>query len=105
MSDQGFSFDWRGDEVLRNVQNAAVEAVDEVVADVVVDAKAGAPIDDGDLQADIQARPAEKTSSGARALWGNMDIVYALPREIDKPYLRPAQDATATSSALLSRST
>ena len=49
MSDKGFSLTWERDAIAKKVRQAAVAAVDEVAADIVEEAKANAPVDEGDL--------------------------------------------------------
>lgn len=89
--------DWKGDAVLRKVQKAAMEGINEVMGECVITAKNLVRTKTFTLQGSIRLTPAVPTGRGARGTWGSFDVNYALWQEVlpsprGRAYLRPASD-------------
>ncbi len=96
------SLDWKGDELISRFRRAQVEGIKATMAAAVIHAKRNHPWINrtGTLERSIDiSEHATVTRTGARGLWGSLDIVYALIQELGgqfipaRPYLRPAADA------------
>ena len=89
---------WYGDEILRKVQRASTEAIDEVLAESVRDARSSRwwQSESGRLEANIVQEKAEATPRGARGRFGTTQRggFYGLFLERRRPFLRPAGDRT-----------
>lgn len=94
----GTGLDWRGEELLRRVQQAFIEAVDETTAACVPIGQALVHVDTGLLQSRIGTIPAQVRGDQIVGGYGvPEDPGYAIPQEYapgprGRAYIRPAAD-------------
>lgn len=82
--------DWRGQEVFRQVMEAARKGIDATTADCVNEAKENVPVVTGTLQGSIRIEPATIDGPTAKGRWGSFDVNYALAVETgDRGLLGP----------------
>lgn len=92
------SLDWQGDALLRRVERASREAIDEVTGAATEVAKQLVHVDTHTLQRSLGAVPARTEGDQTVGAFGSLqDPGYAIDQEYDheprgKPYLRPAAD-------------
>ncbi len=95
------SLEWKGDELISRFRRAQAEGIEATMAAAVVHAKNNHKWINrsGELERSIGIKDhAVVTRTGARGLWGSLEIVYALIHELGgqfikaRPYLRPAAD-------------
>ena len=95
------TLDWKGDQLISTLRRAQVEGIEATMAAAVIHAKNNHEWINrtGILERSIDIHDhATVTRTGARGLWGSLDIVYALIHELGgqfikaRPYLRPAAD-------------
>lgn len=88
--------EWKGDELLAKVTQATALAIDQTLADCVVDAKAEHSFENrtGVLEGSIRSTPAALQGSKVVGEWGSFSVEYALYVEILEGYgfLRPQAD-------------
>lgn len=88
--------DWQGDQVLTNVGKATALAIDQVLADCVIDAKTNHSFVNrtGVLEGSIRSTPAKIRHTKIVGEWGSFSVEYALYVEILEGYafLRPQTD-------------
>ena len=96
------TLDWKGDQLISTLRRAQVEGIEATMAAAVIHAKNNHEwINRSDrLETSIDIHEhAVATPTGARGVWGSIEIVYALIHELGgqfikaRPYLRPAAAA------------
>ena len=91
---------WNGQRVKVEVENASVEAIDDVLEECVNDAKADHPFQNrtGKAEASIQRKPATASLTKISGRWGSYRVRYFFYLEVGTskmpafPTLRPAAD-------------
>lgn len=85
--------EWNGDAVLDAVAAAAIDVLDDTLADCVTQSKETVHVITAVLQGSIMTEPAKRVSKNlVAARWGSFDVEYALAEETLHPFLRPAAD-------------
>lgn len=87
---------WEGDQVLSNVGKATALAIDQTLADCVIDAKTNHSFVNRSsvLEGSIRSTPAKVSGTKIVGEWGSFSVEYALYVEILEGYafLRPQTD-------------
>ena len=83
------NFVWRGAEIIRGVESAVVDLVNENAEAIADKASGRVRKRTGNLAESIEAEPATMTKSGIQARV-RAGLYYGLFEELNKPYLRPA---------------
>ena len=79
---KGFRYIDKSRQVLRAIQRAQIDGLDETLAKCVREAKPITPVITGILQGSIKFEPAQKKGLKITGFWGSFDVNYALWVEI-----------------------
>ena len=93
---------WRGNEVLKKAEQAAMIGVNKTMADCVIQAKSNHPFQNrtSTLEGSVRiVEIAKKTLNAIIGVWGSVDVEYAIHIELGTrfhtrsySFLRPAAD-------------
>lgn len=99
------SLEWKGDKVIRKMDNSIIQGMSQTITDSVDYAKANHPWHNRTTTLEGSIREVvhpHKEGDGFVGVWGSVDVDYALILELGSlgragippyPYLRPAADA------------
>ena len=88
--------EWRGDDILNIIAQAAIEASDETNGLIDAQAKGDVHVITGTLRRGIGFTPAKRVSKFlVSSTVGVFDVLYGIYEEILHPFLRPAYDRYA----------
>ncbi len=87
---------WHGDKLMRRIDKAQREAIDETTASAALAAQGdlypGHGLITGLLQGSVKAEQARRTRKGYSGRWGSFDVLYAVFIEIRYGFLRKAAE-------------
>lgn len=88
----GYTLNWRGNQVLNNVRKAQIGGVNEIATLSATDAAIDTPVRTGTAQGSVKAEPARAQGNRVFTLWGSFNVVYYIWLELRKNMLRNAAD-------------